>query len=141
MAGLKTKIVDAWSVGTPTVTTPIGSEGMHVAKSPGSLTYTAFDWGGFGRATSAEEFAQDAINLHEDRQLWDSASKRGLEMVSEGFSADRNLQTIHRALVEKQNNLQEVRERDFLGQTLWHNNLRATEYFARWVEMKEKASK
>jgi hypothetical protein len=123
------------------VTTPIGSEGMHVAKSPGSLTYTAFDWGGFGRATSAEEFAQDAISLHEDRQLWNSASRRGLEMVSEGFSADRNLQAIHRALLEKQNNLQEVRERDFIGQTLWHNNLRATEFFSRWVEMKEKASK
>jgi hypothetical protein len=37
----------------------------------------------------------------------------------------------------KLRDLDHVRERDYLGQMLWGQGLRATEYFSRWVALKE----
>ena len=32
------------------------------------------------------------------------------------------------------------RSRDYVGQMLWHHTARSTEYFRRWVELKEAAA-
>lgn len=32
------------------------------------------------------------------------------------------------------------REQDYVGQMLWQQQLRATEYFSRWIELKERAA-
>ena len=33
--------------------------------------------------------------------------------------------------------LDESRREDFTGAALWHHSVRSTEYFSRWIEMKE----
>ena len=33
--------------------------------------------------------------------------------------------------------LEARRARDYVGGALWHHTLRSTEYFSRWIEMKE----
>ena len=33
--------------------------------------------------------------------------------------------------------LESRRARDYVGGALWHHTLRSTEYFSRWIEMKE----
>ena len=30
-----------------------------------------------------------------------------------------------------------IRDSDYVGGALWHHTLRSTEYFSRWIEMKE----
>lgn len=33
--------------------------------------------------------------------------------------------------------LQQLRERDVIGASFWQQNMRYTEYFSRWIELKE----
>jgi hypothetical protein len=41
------------------------------------------------------------------------------------------------AIVNKLQRLGEVRQQDYVGQMLWQQGTRATEYFSRWIELKE----
>ena len=123
-AGIKTKILDGWSWGTPACTTPIDAESLE-------------DRGGLCVAETAADFARDMVALHEDRDLWERTSRRGEERLAESFDEDRNLGVVGEAMRTKAANLRADREVDFTGQALWHDNLRCTEYFSRWVELKE----
>jgi hypothetical protein len=40
---------------------------------------------------------------------------------------------------EAAGSVQARRERDYVGQMLWRQQLRSTEYFSRWIELKERA--
>ena len=46
------------------------------------------------------------------------------------------MQAVERA----SSNLSTRRARDYVGQMLWHHTARSTEYFSRWVEIKEAAA-
>ena len=88
-------------------------------------------------AETAADFARDMVALHEDRDLWERTSQRGEERLAESFDEDRNLGVVGEALGSRAANLSADRETDFTGQALWHDSLRCTEYFSRWVELKE----
>ena len=142
-AGIKTKILDAFSFGTPVATTPIGAEGIATGSrldSPSCDGSSLLSWGGMRGACTAAEVAEDALRLHEDEALWQEASANGMDILSNHFNKDANLQVVHEALQDKLMSLGESRETDFTGQAFWHGSLRATEYFSRWVELKEKSN-
>ena len=161
-AGIKGKIVDAWMHGLPVVTTPIGAEGMRPGKdalwSGNDAEDQEEDWGGRWRSLDAASFARDAVALHEDAGEWERARARGFDLIDELFPADRNLDVVRAAtealfveadaedaedaLGENKNEnktttLEARRARDYVGGALWHHTLRSTEYFSRWIEMKE----
>ena len=113
------------------------------------------DWGGRWEAVDAAGVAADAVALHDDRTIWEQARSRGTDLVSELFSADANLRVVRRAVEEllacddggdgKINRdgllvLERRRCADFVGGALWHHSLRSTEYFSRWIELKETAA-
>ncbi|QDZ23202.1 hypothetical protein A3770_09p57200 [Chloropicon primus] len=128
-AGIKTKILDAWSFGTPVCTTPVGSEGL----------LDSGGWGGLGSATTASEFAESAVLLHEDKETWEKASQDGLRILSESFDRRANLSVVGEAIEERRATLQKMRDNDYTGNAFWHNTLRSTEYFSRWIELKEES--
>ena len=156
-AGIKGKIVDAWMRGLPVVTTPVGAEGMVPGKdtlwNPGESTegtegvsYEQIDWGGAWTSTSAADVARDAIRLHENEEAWSRARSNGFELIGTLFPAERNLGVVRDAiegLYEASERegcetaLDELRSLDFTGAALWHHSARSTEYFSRWIEMKE----
>jgi hypothetical protein len=45
--------------------------------------------------------------------------------------------TLQAAIVHRLQHLSEVRQQDYVGQMLWQQGTRATEYFSRWIELKE----
>ena len=45
--------------------------------------------------------------------------------------------TLQAAIVHRLQRLSEVRQEDYIGQMLWQQGTRATEYFSRWIELKE----
>jgi hypothetical protein len=118
------------------------------------------DWGGRWRSLDAASFARDAVALHEDESEWERARARGFHLIEELFPAERNLNVVRAAtealFVEaeaedaedaedeektknknKTTTLESRRARDYVGGALWHHTLRSTEYFSRWIEMKE----
>ena len=162
-AGIKGKIVDAWMHGLPVVTTPIGAEGMRPGEDAlwsdfESIKDEEEDWGGRWRSLDAASFARDAVALHEDAGAWERARARGSELIAELFAGEKNRAAVRDAtealFVEAEfeefenvreggeterfsTTLEARRARDYVGGALWHHTLRSTEYFSRWIEMKE----
>jgi hypothetical protein len=132
-AGIKGKIVDAWTFGMPVVTTPIGSEGMTVS----TVEYITFG----GRiASSLDEFCQAALELAADQDLYERAQDDGRFLLQELFSAKYHGKRLQDALLSCITKLPEKRQRDFMQSMVWHQSLRSTEYFSRWIELKEEKS-
>jgi len=142
-AGVKTKMLDSWRSGTPVVTTPVGAEGAvpgvdlpsDAPLAPGSR------WGGLCGALDAAALARDAVRLHEEAALWNECQARGTSVLQGLFGAEQNLGAVTAAVEASMQGLDAAREQDFTGQMLWHSTARATEYFARWIEMKETAAR
>ena len=144
-AGIKGKIVDAWKHGCPVVTTPIGAEGTTMSReclesctvrSSGQEMIDDTGWGGLV-ATDADAIARCAVKLYKDQGLWEEArcnSRRLLRMI---FDKEKNLSVVTNAIEEALLNIDERRDRDHIGAMLWHQSVRSTEYFSRWIEFKE----
>ncbi|MEJ5057108.1 MULTISPECIES: glycosyltransferase [unclassified Pseudomonas] len=126
-AGIKGKIVDAMLCGTPNVTTPAGAEGMHGDNPwPGAVTGTA------------REFADCAVRLYKDKDLWMNAQSQGQSLL-----ADRYQQSVHGpALISKllhcKQHLAKLRRNNFTGNMLRHHHHKSTQYMAQWIEAKNR---
>ena len=127
-AGIKGKIIDSWGYGLPVVTTPIGAEGMTIASDEG--------WGGCV-VSNEDEFVEAAVNLYTTKELWEYSQRKGVELLNSLFNKEQNLQIIDEAISDAMINLQQRRKRDITGQLMWHQSNRSTEYFSKWIELKE----
>ena len=129
-AGIKGKIIDAWTFGMPVVTTPIGSEGM-----------TMDDNGLFGGgvASNLDSFCQTAIRLATNPDDYRKAQINGRLLLEKLYCASNNWNQVQKQLLEVMDHdvLVERRKRDYTQGMLWHQSMRSTEYFSRWVEIKE----
>ncbi|KAK9811810.1 hypothetical protein WJX72_010518 [[Myrmecia] bisecta] len=129
-AGLKGKIADSWAHGLPVVTTSVGSEGMQVEGKP---------WGGVAEANDAERFAEQAAELYLDAEAWRQAQAAGLDLLGELYDQDSNLAALKAGFKQALSRMERHRQVDLIGAILWTQQMRSTEYFSRWIEMKETA--
>ena len=130
-AGIKGKIVDSWGYGLPVVTTSVGAEGMMTTDAIASD-----DWGGL-IVSNEDEFVEAAVNLYTTKELWEYSQNRAIELLNSLFNKEQNLQVIDEALSDAMMNLGQRRKRDITSQLLWHQSNRSTEYFSKWIELKE----
>ncbi|PRW59577.1 glycosyl transferase [Chlorella sorokiniana] len=98
------------------------------------------DWGGLCGGTTAGGIAGAAALLYSDASLWQACQQRGFELLRLLYGRERNLGRVHAAVAAAQQQLEERRRQDFTGSMLWQQQLRATEYFSRWIELKETAA-
>lgn len=126
-AGLKGKLLEAMQCGTPSVTTTIGSEAMH-ADLP---------WNGFIE-NDAKEFAEKAIALYQDENLWKESQKNGIEIINKCYQkcdyAEELISLVNSLLINSENH----RLYNFMGNMLQHHSLRSTMYMSKWIEAKNK---
>lgn len=126
-AGVKGKLLCAMQVGTPSVTTPIGAEGIAQADSwPGAV------------CRDNSDFIAQAIRLYEDEAHWQQAQALGDSIVHKNYSqsalANQQITTFSTLLEQRQAH----RDGLFLQGLLWHNSLRATQYMSQWIEAKNR---
>lgn len=124
-AGIKGKLLDAMQFGTPSVTTPIGAEGMH-----GNLPWNGTicrDW---------ESFAQAAITLYQNPVQWKEARADGVVLVNTLFNKDSLQSRLLQAMDGVHQNLEEHRNKNFIGRLLQHHTLTSSKYLAKWIEAK-----
>jgi len=133
-AGLKGKIVDAWNYGCPVITTLIGSEGMtHLENT---------SWGGSGTATTEQDIIHDFISLYTDVDVWNQSQVQGFRLLDELYNKQRTLTALHESLHARYDNLTSWRHsKNYIGEILWSQSMRSTEYFSRWIELKETCKK
>jgi len=126
-AGIKGKITDSWIAGTPVITTPIGSEGMH-----DSLPF------GGQIVQSSTECIKVAIEEYENKNSWINFSKLGSEIVSALYCNPQTIKNLIQFIQNTFENRIEAQKNDWLSQMLWHESMKSTEYFSRWIEAKNK---
>jgi glycosyltransferase involved in cell wall biosynthesis len=128
-AGLKGKLLEAMQVGTPSVTTQVGAEGIASSE----------DWPGFV-AQTPENIALAAVQLYDDFDTWQSAQNKGFSILENGFKQELYEGDFLEHVVSLRQNLKKHRERNFMGAVLQHQTMASTEYMSRWIEAKTKLS-
>ena len=126
-AGIKGKIADAMLCGTPNVTTPIGSEGMH-----GDLP-----WPG-EIACTAQALADAAVQLYQDRAAWQQAQANGWALLAARYERKHFAPMLMSRIAECRRQLAEHRLHNFTGSMLRHHLLKSTQYMAQWIEAKNR---
>jgi glycosyltransferase involved in cell wall biosynthesis len=130
-AGLKGKIIDSWCHGMPVCTTPVGAEGLVDEDSKDG-------WGGLYKALEAETLARDAAFLYSTEDFWRNSQQAGFRLLANSFDRESGLENIIKAVQHRHANLEEFRAQNYFGAILWHQQMRSTEYFSRWIELKER---
>jgi glycosyltransferase involved in cell wall biosynthesis len=124
-AGIKGKLIDAMQAGTPTITTPIGAEGM----------YADYPWNGH-IADTAEKFAHAAVRLYQNPMEWKQAQQKGVPIVNGLYDKGVLGKKLADRITRIENNRQEHRNQNFIGAMLLHHTLASTKYMAKWIEGK-----
>lgn len=127
-AGLKGKLFDAFLSHTPSVTTPVGAEGI-----PGRF----LDWG-CSLSESAHNLARNAVIVHEDPATWERVRLAGETIVQQRFLKKDWLPRLNTILGEAKARLVETRQANFTGRMLRHHQHRSTEFMSRWIEAKNR---
>lgn len=126
-AGIKGKLADAMLCGTPSVTTPIGSEGMH-----GDLP-----WPG-AVASDAVALADAAVALYQDGDAWQRAQDDAALLVRQRYGIEVHSQALVTRLQALADTLAAHRRRNFTGTLLRHHHHKSTQYMAQWIEAKNR---
>lgn len=125
-AGVKGKLVDAMAVGTPSITTSIGAEGMQNDK----------EWNG-SITDSMETFCILAQSFYTEEKKWKKAQLNGIELINTQYNKDLGIYFIN-FLETALPLLEKHRQRNFIGQLLHHHTMNSLKYMSLWIEEKNK---
>lgn len=125
-AGQKGKFIDALHAGTPSVTSTIGAEGM----------FQGLEWPGF-IASTQDELIEQAIQLHEDPSSWNLANQKAAQTKLSIRDLTWGLDLLQR-IEDVQDQLEQHRLRNMVGQILWSTQHLSTKYLSQWIEEKNK---
>ena len=126
-AGLKGKLVDAMQNGTPCVMTSIAAEGM----------FGHFEENGF-IADNPEVFAEKAIALYTEAELWKEKQLHGFTVLNQRFNKTNFENAFTSKIIELSTNLNAHRENNFIGQLFMHQSMQSSKYMSKWIEAKNK---
>lgn len=124
-AGLKGKFIDAMLAATPSVTTPVGAEGMQ----------TENFWPGFICKDDAD-FINNSVRIYRDENEWKRLAARCEQMLAEKFGKQNHAECFDREIAGLMRNLSEHRTKHFTGQILNHSVHNYHKFFSRWIELK-----
>ena len=125
-AGIKGKLLDSMIVQTPSITTNIGSEGMHYHKP----------WGGVVD-DNVDTFIEAMIELYNNKASWLEAQKNGKTILD---YYDKNIleNSLISKIIQVEQNLEKHRLNNFIGAMLQHHSMKSTQYMSQWIAEKNK---
>lgn len=124
-AGIKGKLVEAMWCGTPSVTTTIGAEAMHLNGT----------WNGC-IADDVTDFAIAAVNLYEQKTLWLAAQKNGITIFNHRYLKSTHMFDFIHHILKIKGNLKQHRYNNFTGAMLLFHHAMGTKYMSKWIEAK-----
>ncbi len=128
-AGIKGKLIAAMQSGTPSITTPIGAEGMHAdLKWNGDIT------------SNAKAFAEAAVAFHTDEQRWKCAQLNGVHLINTHYNKEALSKRLSSKIKNIQQNIKLHRTQNFIGGMLMHHTMASTKYLSKWIESKNKGN-
>ncbi len=112
---------------TPSVTTSIGAEGMC-----GDLK-----WPGFV-ANSIEGIVAGAVELYQSESRWQQAVESIPEILADRYDGEKSGAELIKRIQSIENNLEQHRLNNFVGEMLKHHSHRSTKFMSQWIEEKNK---
>lgn len=126
-AGLKGKLLDAMTTGTPSVTTSIGAEAMN----------GEYPWPGAVK-DDPQAFAEACVDLYTNESVWLEARSHIELIMNDRFSVKDRIPELLGRLMEIKENLEEHRSDNFMGTMLMHHSLASTRFMSKWIEEKNR---
>jgi len=124
-AGIKGKLLDAMIMQTPSITTSIGSEGMHDQEPwPGVIT------------DDMTEFVEAAVRLYNNEEAWLSAQQNAVSLLAARYDSQLLGPQLIRKITETEENLVQHRLNNFTGAMLKHHSMTSTKYMSQWIAAK-----
>lgn len=128
-AGIKGKLLDAMIMQTPSITTPMGSEGMHQQEQwPGAITDTD------------EAFVKSAVSLYNDEVLWNKAKNNCHALLSARYNSKKLGASFVEKIMSTASTLEQHRLNNFNGAMLKHHSMASTKYMSQWIAAKNKVT-
>lgn len=124
-AGIKGKLIDAMQMGTPSVTTAIGSEAMH----------DGLPWPG-AVADTNDDLVHQAVTLYCDAKRWAQAQANIAPIMRQVFDQRLLTERLLNKVSDVYESLAEHRSGLFFNALLRHHTLRSTEFMSRWIALK-----
>lgn len=121
-------------------------EEVEEGRRSGESLFHLSPWGGSRTSMTSHSFASEAVRLYLDEKAWTRASEEGSRLHDALYftskPADAAVAAVDALFSPNSSSssslLSARRKRDFVGASLWADSARATEYFSRWIELKEK---
>ncbi len=126
-AGIKGKLLEAMVTNTPSVTTPIGAEG---------ISTTNF-WNGYV-VNDIDDFIKKAIILYKEKQVWMKSCKIGEQILFDKFKKELYEKVFKELISKLREDLNNHRNQNFIGKLLLQNQFATTKYMSKWIEEKNK---
>ena len=88
---------------------------------------------------SEEKFADNAAKLYTSQEMWEKCTAKGGAILEDRFSENVGTELVQEvaSLVIDPDGVALMRQQDPVGAVLWHSQFKSTEYFSKWLEMKE----
>ncbi|MDH5426144.1 MAG: glycosyltransferase family 4 protein, partial [Gammaproteobacteria bacterium] len=120
-AGIKGKLLDAMIMQTPSITTTVGSEGMHQQEPwPGAVT------------ASDEEFVSAAVDLYSNEQHWLTAQAHAATLLPSRYDRQLLGPALITKIIQTEENLARHRLHNFTGAMLKYHTMMSTKYMSQW---------
>ncbi len=130
-AGIKGKLIDAMQCGTPSITTPIGAEGIiEDVENPAS----GLIWGGT-ICHHNNDYPHAVSKLYNDENAWNKAQIHGFNLL-ESFVKGAPEQSLTDGIEHLVSTIEQHRAPLFLQSMLWHHTLTASKYMSQWIAAK-----
>jgi len=124
-AGIKGKLMESMIVGTPSITTEVGAEGM-----------TDGPWNGYIE-DDPMVFAEKAVHLYQNEQDWVSTQETGFELIEARFSKAQFDLSLKEA-IHSLEDLDTHRKRSLVSLILQRESHQASRYMSIWIEEKKR---
>jgi glycosyltransferase involved in cell wall biosynthesis len=125
-AGLKSKILEAFNVGTPSATTAIGAEGIEQKPNFSGVIGDCDD-----------EWISAIVHIYKNESAWKPENAKALKTISTKFQG-HELEGFPSIMKTKLEQLQSNRKNQFLQQLLLHETLKSSKYLSKWIMEKNK---
>lgn len=126
-AGLKGKLIQSMQCGTPSITTPIGAEGIN----------GKFPWNGFIEGDT-ELFSEKACALYQNKLQWEESQNNGFQILEKRFDCLSFTENVFDKIQSTFLSLDKHRQNNFIGALLMHHTLQSSKYMSKWIEEKNK---
>ncbi|MBL1276939.1 MAG: glycosyltransferase [Ectothiorhodospiraceae bacterium] len=124
-AGIKGKLLDAMISQTPSITTSLGSEGMHQDEPwPGVVTDNMTD------------YVDSTVRLYDDENEWIKAQQYGVDLLHARYDSQRLGVELVSKITHTTDNLKQHRLNNFTGEMLKHHTMASTKYMSQWIAAK-----